>query len=159
MQLPEVIASRTGLNVQTSLLSRPPWLNLWVGSLESVRLHISVWMCRFDGNPRLAHLEASCNDPSHNPLVKAYGLAFLISHKLPVAERGPRTSRPTIQLWISSYLRRLKAKRRLCRAYLTPCSPSSLTFTPLPWIWIDIPRDFNDPLAPSTALTIERESG
>ena len=44
----------------------------------------------------------------------------------------------------------------MCR---TPCSSSSLTFTPLPWIWVDIPPTFLEPFVPSIVLTFEQDSG
>lgn len=120
---------------------------------------IFVHMCRLNGDPRLAHLKAGCNDSSHQPLIKGYSLTFiLLSHTLSLGERGTRENRPTLQLWISSYLRELKARRPPCRVCRIPCSHSSLTFTPLPWIWIDIPPEFDDPFTPSTTLTFERDS-
>ena len=120
---------------------------------------IFVQMCCLEGDPYLAHLESSCNDPSHQSLIKGYNLAFIfLLHKLSMAERGSSGNHPTLQLWISSYLHKLKTKRRLCQMCRTHLS-SSLTFTPLSWIWVDVPPAFTEPFAPSIALTFKQDSG
>lgn len=120
---------------------------------------IFVRMCRFNGDPRLVSVEYSCDDPSHRPLIKGDSLTFiLIQHTLSAVDLAPSTGNPpTLQQWISSYLLRLRAERPLCRTCRKLYSHSSLTFTPLPWVWIDISPQSNGLSTLSTTLAIKQD--
>ena len=120
---------------------------------------IFVQMYRFDGDPRLVRLKFSCSDPSHQTRTKGDSLTFvLLQHTLDGIEPGPNGGPPMLQRWVSSYLSKLKTEQPLCRTCHIPCLYSSSSFTPLPWIWIDISPESGS-CTPSIALTLEQDSG
>ena len=111
-----------------------------LGQNEVAVSDIFVHMCRFEGNRPLVSLKFTCHDGSHQPRTKEYGVAFiLLVHNMSPAERG-FTEKPTLQLWLSSYFCKIRAKRRQCRLCDTPYYHSSFSVVPLPWIWIDVPH-------------------
>jgi hypothetical protein len=120
---------------------------------------IFVQMCRFEGNRRPVHLKFTCDNGTHQPVTKTYTTTFiLMTHEAPPAEHS-FSGKPTIQLWLSDYFRQIEDDPPQCQTCHTPCSPSSLSFTPLPWIWFDIPQGHDQRFALSTALTIRQYPG
>jgi hypothetical protein len=67
------------------------------------------------------------------------------------------TKKPTLQLWLSGYIRKTRAKPPQCRLCDTPYFHSALSVIPLPWIWIDIPPRCDQLFTISTALTLGQE--
>ena len=100
--------------------------------------NIFVCTCRFEGDRHLVSLKSTCDDKSHRSRTKGYNATFvLVVHNVPPAEHS-FIERPTLQLWVSSYFREMRADLPLCRSCRTPhCS--SLSVAPLSWIWINIP--------------------
>ena len=122
---------------------------------------IFVHMCRFEGDHRLARLGFACDDGAHQPapLIKTHSVTFvLLEHRISLAEHG-FTGKPTLQLWLSSYLHKVEDTSPQCQTCYMPCSCSSLSLAPLPWIWIHIPPEYDQLFVPSTALTFRQHPG
>ena len=110
----------------------------------------------FEGDRPLVSLKFTCDDESHQPQTKGYGVTFImLAHNVSPAEHG-FTEKPTFQLWLSSYFRKIRTKPPHCQSCNTPYYHSSLSVVPLLWIWIDIPPGGDRLFTMSTALTLEQ---
>jgi hypothetical protein len=115
-------------------------------------------MCNFEGTRRSVCLRFTCDNEGHQPRTKERDLTYaLIVHNPPPVEDG-FAERPTLQQWLSSYINELRTNPPPCYTCSVPCSGSSLSIAPLPWIWIDIPHGGDQRFTLSTALALEQDS-
>ena len=130
------------------------------GQIPIPAAEIFVHMGRSEGHHRLVSFKFTCDDESHLPRTKQYGATFvLVERNTPPAGHAGFTPKPTLQQWLSSYFREMRANAPQCHSCCAPYPHSSSSVTPLPWIWIDIPNGGDRRFTLSTALTLEQESG
>jgi hypothetical protein len=129
------------------------------GQVLAAASNIFAWMSRFEGDHHLVHLNYTCNDETHRPRIKRYSATFvLVVYDPPQVERVS-VEKPTLHTWLSNYFREMRAVQRRCKTCKEPCSRPSLSVSPLPWIWIDIPPGHDQLFSLSTMLPVEQDSG
>ena len=120
---------------------------------------VFVCISHWEGDHPLVSLKFICDDESHQPRTEEYGATFVLLLHNVAPDEYSFTKKPTLQLWLSSYFRKMGVNPPQCQSCSTPFSRSSLSVIPLPWIWIDIPPGDDQRFTMSTALTLEQGSG